>query len=429
MNKNLKNIVSICMLATILCALIITITALNKAENLNISNSTNNENKQNETITQTSGFTFQNAKEHINENINFENNFGGSNNDQVHDVFKLENYYLIGTSQSTDFYFENTTQNTVFILICDGLGNTQSIYTYEFENGINYITSKLFNNDFYILISSNCTTLLKFNLQTNEFNVSVTTNSTPIALLISGEPIIVCKQNNKTEFNFVLSQTQFLLEENTVNIVLGCEYLNGTLIMLNTTNKFLIGMLTKNHFEMLQTFNNFTTTEINITDKNFIISAKSLTEHKILILDMTFNLVNELTLNTAEYTKLLNINNTNYLFYKQNNLLKVISFCNHAEQLNTALINSNTTNFNILLLNNNFYAFVENLNNQLEILTLDLSFNLLRKTTLNTSKNFNIVSLTPNHNSAFMVGNFNNPNQIITTTFGNTDFYVAEIKL
>ena len=429
MNKNLKNIVSICMLATILCALIITITALNKAENLNISNSTNNENKQNETITQTSGFTFQNAKEHINENINFENNFGGSNNDQVHDVFKLENYYLIGTSQSTDFYFENTTQNTVFILICDGLGNTQSIYTYEFENGINYITSKLFNNDFYILISSNCTTLLKFNLQTNEFNVSVTTNSSPIALLISGEPIIVCKQNNKTEFNFVLSQTQFLLEENTVNIVLGCEYLNGTLIMLNTTNKFLIGMLTKNHFEMLQTFNNFTTTEINITDKNFIISAKSLTEHKILILDMTFNLVNELTLNTAEYTKLLNINNTNYLFYKQNNLLKVISFCNHAEQLNTALINSNTTNFNILLLNNNFYAFVENLNNQLEILTLDLSFNLLRKTTLNTSKNFNIVSLTPNHNSAFMVGNFNNPNQIITTTFGNTDFYVAEIKL
>ena len=429
MNKNLKNIVSICMLITILCALIITITSLNKAENLNISNSTNNENKQNETTTETSGFTFQNAKEHINENINFENNFGGSNNDQVHDVFKLENYYLIGTSQSTDFYFENTTQNTVFILICNDLGNPQSIYTYEFENSINYITSKLFNNDFYILISSNCTILLKFNLQTNEFNVSVTTNSTPIALLTSGEPIIVCKQNNKTEFNFVLSQTQFLLEENTVNIVLGCEYLNGTLIMLNTTNKFLIGMLTKNHFEVLQTFNNFTTTEINITDKNFIISAKSLTEHKILILDMTFNLVNELTLNTAEYTKLLNINNTNYLFYKQNNLLEVISFCNHAEQLNTALINSNTTNFNILLLNNNFYAFIENLNNQLEILTLDLSFNLLRKTTFNTSKNFNIVSLTPNNNSAFMVGNFNNTNQIITTTFGNTDFYVAEIKL
>ena len=171
MNKNIKNIVSICMLITILCALLITITTLNKAENLSTTNK-NSSTITNETNNPNNSFTFKNSKENINEKINFENNFGGSNNDQVYNVFKLENYYLIGTSQSSDFYFNKASKHSVFVLLCNTLGNPLNLYTYECENSISYINSKLFNNDLYILISTNCTTLLKFNLTTKQFNMA-----------------------------------------------------------------------------------------------------------------------------------------------------------------------------------------------------------------------------------------------------------------
>ena len=199
--------------------------------------------------------------------------------------------------------------------------------------------------------------------------------------------------------------------------------------MLNHTNGFTIGLLTKNYFEVLQTFKNIIVNEINITEKNFILSSKCLNQQKILILDITFNLQNELTINECNKNKLLNINNTNYLFYKQNTDLKAISFCNHADQLHSTTISNNIINFNILLLNNNFYVFIENANNQLEVISLNLSFNKLRHDTYETSENFNIVSLNENNENIFMVGNFDQENQVITTSYGKTDFFVSEIKL
>jgi hypothetical protein len=74
-------------------------------------------------------------------------------------------------------------------------------------------------------------------------------------------------------------------------------------------------------------------------------------------------------------------------------------------------------------------VFIEKSNNQLEIITLNLSFNKISNNTYETSENFNIVSLNENNENIFMVGNFDQENQVITTSYGKTDFFVSEIKL
>ena len=61
-------------------------------------------------------FTYLNARSSTLPNVNFENNFGGKNSDEFKQVYNLTNYYIIGNTNSTDYYFKNNTKESIFIL-------------------------------------------------------------------------------------------------------------------------------------------------------------------------------------------------------------------------------------------------------------------------------------------------------------------------
>ena len=99
MKKNIKNIISITILIFIMCVLIISVKTVNKNQTLSSSSSSNF----NEEIVNNTNFEYITARESLNTNIKFENNFGGENDDFVNSVYKLEHYYLIGTTKSTSW--------------------------------------------------------------------------------------------------------------------------------------------------------------------------------------------------------------------------------------------------------------------------------------------------------------------------------------
>lgn len=427
MKKNLKNIVSIGVLITILCVLIISVTTLSNANNLSTSQ---NENKTQINETTESTFNYVNSKTSLNKNVNFENNFGGSNNDQVYDVFKLNNYYIIGTSQSTNYYFNNVKQNSVFVLICDYLGNPIENFTYECSSNITYITSKVFKNSILILINSNGTKLLEYNLTENNFEVKYSNLNTANNLIVSNEPIVVYANSSQTLFTFVESNLTYTLPKKISSIVMACEYLNGTLVMFNFINGFEIALLTTNNLTTIKSFENQTLNNINITNKNFVLDVTSGTQQKILLLDLAFNLENELTINSSAKTKLMFLNNMHYLFYLNNNTLSLTLFCNHADKLLEVQIENNVKNYNILLLNNNFVVLSKKQDNSLSLQSVNIVGQTLSKTQIAINQNINIISATENNQSnIFIVGNFDSVNQIISNNYGKTDVFVCELKV
>ena len=97
--KNIHNYIAIFVLILVMSGIIIAFSTISKSDTLNTS-------KTEETnISKEEDFKYITSRISQNSNIQFENNFGGTNDDKIVEVFKLNNYYLIGTTKSKDKYF------------------------------------------------------------------------------------------------------------------------------------------------------------------------------------------------------------------------------------------------------------------------------------------------------------------------------------
>ena len=197
--KNYKNYISLGILIFVMCGIIFAFSTITKNNNLNASNSQN----QNQNTTQTPKFEFVPARQSLNSSISFENNFGGSNFDEVNFVYYLNDYYLIGSTLSTDKYFENNKSSSVYVLICDSLGNAKNVYTLNFDSEIKVIDAKIFSNSIYILIENEGTKLVEFNLSSTTLKIVYSIIETPLNLVVSSQPIVVTTLTNKTNFHFL----------------------------------------------------------------------------------------------------------------------------------------------------------------------------------------------------------------------------------
>ena len=423
--KNYKNYISLGILIFVMCGIIFAFSTITKNNNLSASNSEN----QNQNTTQTPKFEFVPARQSLNSSISFENNFGGSNFDEVNFVYYLNDYYLIGSTLSTDKYFENNKSSSVYVLICDSLGNAKNVYTLNFDSEIKVVDAKIFSNSIYILIDSDGTKLVEFNLSSTTLKIVYSINETPLNLVVSSQPIVVTTLTNKTNFHFLNSNKTFSLNYKIENIVLGCDYANGTLLIFNANNAVFVGILNLDSFEEIIQIENSNLITFNITNLNFVFVIKSQENYLVKIYDLNFESEAELKIPNGTDFKLFYYNNQHYLTYLTNNYLNMISFCNHGDTLNSKTILSGVASYNFQIVNNLVACLTSNTDGSISLNSFNFIGNLEKSVTIPSSLNLNITSFELNYNlNFFVVGNFKMANSLITNNFGSSDIFVCEIK-
>ncbi len=423
--KNYKNHISFAILILVLSGLIFAFSQITKNNNLNASNNNNQQN-----IAESKPFEYVPSRNSIINSVSFENNYGGTNFDEVKFVYNLGNYYLIGETLSTDNYFQKSNSNSIFVLVTDKNGNVINVKTQSFNSSISIITAKIFNNSIYILVNSNGCNLIEFNMSTNSFNNIYSINLTPLDLIISSEPIIVLTNHNETTFYFTKSKTSQTINENIVNIKLGCDYANGTLLIYNTQNNIFVSILNKTNIETKLIIFNCQLETFNITENNFILLINENNSFKVEIYNFNFELENALQVQNGSNFVLQQFNNVNYLTFVNNNFLNILTFCNHGDLLNLTKIQNNVESFSQQSINNNLIFLTKNSNNTITISSYNYLGELKNNTTITVSNKFEIVAMEVNYNLNFVViGNFENANSLITSSFGNQDVFMFEVKI
>lgn len=423
--KNYKNHISFAILILVLSGLIFAFSQITKNNNLNASNNNNQQN-----IAESKPFEYVPSRNSIINSVSFENNYGGTNFDEVKFIYNLGNYYLIGETLSTDNYFQKSNSNSIFVLVTDKNGNVINIKTQSFNSNISIITAKIFNNSIYILLSANGCNLIEFNMSTNSFNNIYSINLTPLDLIISSEPIIVLTNHNETTFYFTKSKASQTINENIVNIKLGCDYANGTLLIYNTQNNIFVSILNKTSIETKLIISNAQLETFNITETNFILLINENNNFKVQIYNHNFELENTLQVQNGRNFVLQQFNNVNYLTFVNNNFLNILTFCNHGDLLNLTKIQNNVESFSQQSINNNLIFLTKNSNNTITISSYNYLGELKNNTTITVSNKFEIVAMEVNYNLNFVViGNFENANSLITSSFGNKDVFMFEVKI
>lgn len=423
MKKNIKNIISITILIFVMCVLIISVKTVNKNQTLSSSSSSNF----NEEIVNDTNFEYITARESLNTDIKFENNFGGENDDFVNSVYKLEHYYLIGTTKSTRCYFNNLKTPALYILICDYNGNTVSVHTISFNYEITYITEKLCGNNFYILIKTNLVNVIKFNLNLKTFETIYSTNNLNCELIVSGEPILLEKLETETKLTYLVTNKTTTLQQIIEQTYLSCEYLNGTLLFYLSNNTVNISTIINNKVNNIKTFVNCTLENFTITEENFVLVFNENKKLKVIILDMLFNTEKEIVLNSGNNVALHYNNNTYYLFYKNNNNLFATTFCKHGDILiNEKLLEEQIENFNILLLNNNFLILTDK-KEEIKIIKVNFIFDKVESKTF--IDNFKTTYFEANSTALTIFGETENNKNTVTKNFGKRDVFILEINI
>ena len=423
--KNYKNHISFAILILVLSGLIFAFSQITKNNNLNASNNNNQQN-----IAESKPFEYVPSRNSIINSVSFENNYGGTNFDEVKFVYNLGNYYLIGETLSTDNYFQKSNSNSIFVLVTDKNGNVINVKTQSFNSSISIITAKIFNNSIYILVNSNGCNLIEFNMSTNSFNNIYSINLTPLDLIISSEPIIVLTNHNETTFYFTKSKASQTINENIVNIKLGCDYANGTLLIYNTQNNIFVSILNKTNIETKLIILNCQLETFNITENNFILLINENNSFKVEIYNHNFALENTLQVQNGSNFVLQQFNNVNYLTFVNNNFLNILTFCNHGDLLNLTKIQNNVESFSQQSINNNLIFLTKNSSNTITISSYNYLGELKNNTIITVSNKFEIVAMEVNYNLNFVViGNFENANSLITSSFGNKDVFMFEVKI
>ncbi len=419
--KNIHNYIAIFVLILVMSGIIIAFSAISKSDTLNTS-------KTEETnISKEEDFKYITSRISQNSNIQFENNFGGTNDDKIVEVFKLNNYYLIGTTKSKDKYFNKVSSDSVFVMIVDTDGNVINISTISFEKDIQIISTKIHQNYIYILVNNQGTKLINYNLTTNLFDVDYFDSNSQSDLIISSEPIVAFFNGQTTSFYFVLSNAVKVYNVNITKILLSCDYLNGTLIIYNDNLSTHFTLLTLSGITPLSTIQSHLTLQINITEENFVLLTTSKGNNYIKILDNNFNEKYSSTIDAGTNYNIMWTNNTHILTYTLDSALYMSCYCDHATKIYSAKLIDNVEEYKVELKTN--INIVTKESNSINTYVFNVLGEQKEKNNYNFSNNADIVYFDSDYfNNLTIFGNYCYPNNVITTTFGNYDIFVTKTQ-
>ena len=422
--KNYKNYISLIILLTIMCGIMIAITQISKTNTLNTTDKTTSQTNTEPKPT----FSYIPARQSSINHVEYENNFGGSGVDEVFEIFKLEDFIIIGKTNSTDKYFTTNSKPSLYVLIVDTLGNAKSTSLFEVGSSFQILSSKIYRNKIYILINHLGTKLLTFDISNKTFDIAFFDNNPNAELVISNEPIVLIKNNNSTNAHFCITDKTFTINYQINSVSLACEYSNGTLLIFNSNNQIIIGILTLNYFDVINQIDNSQIETINITEENIVMIANQDNSTRIILLDLDFNIVKNTYIAETKSIVILSQSNQHILIGKQNNNLVVHNFCSHGTLLSNKTITNNVKEFKILSNSNEFQVAIQTTNNQLIILTTNILGEIKNQIELNINTHLTLNTFVDENNSYILLGQINNINQLITNCFGESDIYICKIN-
>lgn len=418
LKKQLLNIVSILLLLIIMIILIIILCNFRPTNTINNINSN--------TTQTTNSFTYKQASKSTLNNINFENNFGGSNSDTICDVITVNNHIIIGKTKSNDCYFYNN-NNCLFVAVVDFLGNLKHITTSYKNYDFKYINSVVFNNKIYILVNHNGYIIFEYNLSNNTLNQAFSGKENGLKIVCSSTIAIFNEYENKSYVFYPLLNKKILLNNKIENLVF--TQINNLQILFayNTNNSLDICSVSPTAINDLKKFINCTAINYCYNLNNYIFLIEHNNKQEYLILDSAFNTLFNTSIPQTNKSNIFNFDSYNTMIYLTNAQLKYYNFCSHGDKLKDDTILNNVNSYFCIQLNDSI-IIVASQTNQLSIYKLQnnqLTFLNIYTGIYNIEIN-NIKTI--NSNLTFFV-NYNLINPIITNSYGNTDFAMFEYLL
>ncbi len=418
LKKQLLNIVSILLLLIIMIILIIILCNFQPTNTINNINSN--------TTPSTNSFTYKQASKSTLNNINFENNFGGSNSDTICDVITVNNHIIIGKTKSNDCYFYNNNK-CLFVAVVDFLGNLKHITTSYKNYDFNYINSVVFNNKIYILVNHNGYIIFEYNLSNNTLNQAFSGKENGLKIVCSSTIAIFNEYENKSYVFYPLLNKKILLNNKIENLVFTQMNNLQILFAYNTNNSLDICSVSPTAINDLKNFINCTAINYCYNLNNYIFLIEHNNKQEYLILDSAFNTLFNTSIPQTNKSNIFNFDSYNTMIYLTNAQLKYYNFCSHGDKLKDDTILNNVNSYFCIQLNDSI-IIVANQTNQLSIYKLQNN----QLTFLNIYAGIYNIEInkikTINSNLTFFV-NYNLINPIITNSYGNTDFGVFEYLL
>lgn len=436
MLKSKGTLTTIGVLLVILFALIFGFSNFSFNNNLNVNGSDKDNNNN---PSPTPEFKYLPAIASTHENAIFENNFGGSEKEEIKNVYKLDYYYIIGNTTSQDKYFsKNKAAPTIFVLKLNENGSAMNIVCAS--QSMMYVTSVISGNYIYILAKQNenneiNSILLEYSFLTNNLNLLLTLkNETPLGLTKNDNIEILTQKNgflNYHDYNVSTSANNFKQTNLSGELVLFAPYKNGAIGFINNNNKFAIHYFSTYNVEVVSEINNATFITFCNTSYGYLTLLKVNNNFEFYLLDFEFKILETISASQCnETTKLYVYNDLIYCITNTNQLMNVYLICSHGTFINNVQINTNISKYYFSkIINGTIYSVFGTIENNLSIIKLDKFGNVSNQLLLPSNNNnipYDIVSTYDNN--LMLLGNTINTDPLITRNFGKEDLYILKIK-
>lgn len=385
-------------------------------------------------------FSYVNARNSLVNNVVFENNFGGSREDEFKMVYNLDFYYIIGNTKSSDYYFNQNDTNRIFIIKMTQTGNAVSIVTTLSKN-VSYVSSYLTSFGIYILCqqeNSNNSLVYFYSFSSSGLSVVLEVQDfISFKIIKSNNLMLIGQKQSKLCVLFYNESTQDL-SQSTVNTAVStlhfaASYKSGVVVFINNNNSFSSYYVNESGYSLLYFNNTYQLINFQINSFGYLLLLNNDTNFMLVFLNTNFEQNNQTTLYlSSENVFMENINNNIYLIYKNAaNRINVSIFSSKGDSVfNLTLSHIISKIFKVSIFNSNLYLSCLTQENNLKLLTLSSLAQVLNDMLIPFNSFGEVVEMEQTHDQHFMVfGQITANNTVIKHNFGMSDIFVFKLYI
>lgn len=385
-------------------------------------------------------FSYVNARNSLVNNVVFENNFGGSREDEFKMVYNLDFYYIIGNTKSSDYYFNQNDTNRIFIIKMTQTGNAVSIVTTLSKN-VSYVSSYLTSFGIYILCqqeNSNNSLVYFYSFSSSGLSVVLELQDfISFKIIKSNNLMLIGQKQSKLCVLFYNESTQDL-SQSTVNTAMSilhfaASYKSGVVVFINNNNSFSSYYVNESGYSLLYFNNTYQLINFQINSFGYLLLLNNDTNFMLVFLNTNFEQNNQTTLYlSSENVFMENINNNIYLIYKNAaNRINVSIFSSKGDSVfNLTLSHIISKIFKVSIFNSNLYLSCLTQENNLKLLTLSSLAQVLNDMLIPFNSFGEVVEMEQTYDQHFMVfGQITANNTVIKHNFGMSDIFVFKLYI
>lgn len=401
--------------------------------NLNANNNDNN--NQNNTP---APFTYVNARNSLITNVIYENNFGGSQEEELKTVYNLDYFYLIGNTKSSDYYFNQNNSQRVFVIKITQNGSATNITTTN-DKSVYYVSSYLTSFGIYILcqeVNYNNGVVYFYSFSSSTINLVVKLNNfTAFKILKNNNLTLIGIKNSKICAMFYNETTESLTEtivnSTATNLKFVASYKLGAIVFANNNSGFSAYYINENSYELLYFNNNYKLINFQINNFGYFLLLSNETNFSVVFLNANFIITNETTLQlSTDIVFIENISNNIYIIYKNaGNRININIFSSKGDSVfNITLSHIISKVFKLSVFNNNLHLSCLTQENNFKLLILNPLAQVLTDTLIPFNSFGEIVEVEQSHDQHLLFfGKITSNNTVIKNNYGLTDIFVFKL--